>query len=376
MIKIGITGQQGFVGSALYNTLCLKPTEYTLIQFNKQYFEDDSMMDAFVKECDVIVHLAAMNRHEDANVIYNTNKNLVEKLISSFFRTNSKPYVLFSSSTQEEKDNLYGKSKREGRELFEKWAKENGASFSGLIIPNVFGPFGKPFYNSVVATFCYQLTHSAEPSINQDSVVKLIYVGELAMYIQKLIETHIKDGRIIDLINVPHTFEIKVSELLGKLNHYKLNYFDQGIIPTLKDSNETNLFNTYRSYIDHAMYFPFKYKKNTDNRGTFVELIKLNVGGQVSFSTTVPNITRGNHYHTRKIERFSVIKGKAKIQLRKINTSEVIEFELDGENPAYVDMPIWYTHNISNIGTEELYTVFWINEFFDPNDADTYFENV
>jgi len=317
-----------------------------------------------------------MNRHEDANVIYNTNKNLVEKLISSFIRTNSKPYVLFSSSTQEEKDNLYGKSKREGRELFEKWAKENGASFSGLIIPNVFGPFGKPFYNSVVATFCYQLTHSAEPSINQDGVVKLIYVGELAMYIQKLIETHIKDSSKIDLINVPHTFEIKVSEILGKLNNYKLNYFDQGIIPTLKDSNETNLFNTFRSYIDNAMYFPFKYKKNTDDRGTFVELIKLNVGGQVSFSTTVPNITRGNHYHTRKIERFSVIKGKAKIQLRKINTNEVIEFELDGENPAYVDMPIWYTHNISNIGTEELYTVFWINEFFDPNDADTYFENV
>lgn len=115
---------------------------------------------------------------------------------------------------------------------------------------------------------------------------------------------------------------------------------------------------------------------HADARGVFVETIKLGVGGQVSFSTTVPGITRGNHYHTRKIERFTVIRGKARIQLRKIGSDQVHEFLLDGTRPAYVDMPVWYTHNITNVGDEELYTQFWINEWYDPQDGDTYFETV
>jgi UDP-2-acetamido-2,6-beta-L-arabino-hexul-4-ose reductase len=117
-------------------------------------------------------------------------------------------------------------------------------------------------------------------------------------------------------------------------------------------------------------------KLNTDDRGSFVETVKLNSGGQISFSTTKPGITRGNHFHTRKAERFAVIKGKARIQLRRIGTDEVLNFYLDGDNPSFVDMPVWYTHNITNIGNEEVYTIFWISEFFDPNDPDTYFEEV
>jgi len=137
-----------------------------------------------------------------------------------------------------------------------------------------------------------------------------------------------------------------------------------------------NLFNTFRSYIDHAVYFPFKLTQHADNRGAFVEIVRLGIGGQVSFSTTHPGITRGNHFHTKKIERFTVIKGKALIQLRKYNTEEVLNFELDGNEPSYVDMPVWYTHNIKNVGEEELYTVFWINEAFDATNPDTYFEIV
>jgi UDP-2-acetamido-2,6-beta-L-arabino-hexul-4-ose reductase len=128
--------------------------------------------------------------------------------------------------------------------------------------------------------------------------------------------------------------------------------------------------------MDIANHFPVSFVKHIDTRGSFVEIIRLCIGGQVSFSTTFPGITRGNHYHTRKIERFAVIKGKALIQLRKVGTVEVIDFYLDGDAPSYVDIPIWYTHNIKNIGEEELYTMFWINEFYDPNDPDTYFENV
>jgi UDP-2-acetamido-2,6-beta-L-arabino-hexul-4-ose reductase len=160
------------------------------------------------------------------------------------------------------------------------------------------------------------------------------------------------------------------------LQTYKVEYQDNNLIPLLSTSFEVNLFNTYRSYIDIAKHFPAKFTKNTDNRGSFVELVRLKVGGQVSFSTTLPNITRGNHFHTRKIERFAVIKGKALIQIRRIGTNEVINFELDGNQPSYVDMPIWYSHNIKNTGTEELYTIFWINELYDSNDSDTYFETV
>ncbi|MNV80963.1 hypothetical protein D3C71_1745980 [compost metagenome] len=144
----------------------------------------------------------------------------------------------------------------------------------------------------------------------------------------------------------------------------------------MKNKFELNLFNTFRCFINLEKHYPVKFIKHTDPRGAFVEVIRLNIGGQVSFSTTVPGITRGNHYHTRKIERFAVIKGKALIQLRRIGSDEVLNFYLDGEEPSYVDMPIWYTHNIKNIGEEELYTNFWINEFFDPKDPDTYFENV
>jgi UDP-2-acetamido-2,6-beta-L-arabino-hexul-4-ose reductase len=128
--------------------------------------------------------------------------------------------------------------------------------------------------------------------------------------------------------------------------------------------------------MDIKNHFPVSFVEHVDDRGSFVEIIRLGVGGQVSFSTTVPGITRGNHYHTRKIERFAVIKGKALIQLRRIGTDEVLDFYLDGDAPSYVDMPIWYTHNIKNIGDEVLYTNFWINEFYAPNDPDTYFENV
>lgn len=372
MKKIGITGQEGFVGKHLYHTLGLFTEEFERMPYNKSIFENENELDAFVSQCDVIVHLAAMNRHESEQVIYETNVGLVNKLIAALERTGSKAHILISSSTQEERDNLYGKSKKEGREALVNWANTNGGKVTGLIIPNVFGAFGKPFYNSFIATFCYQLTHNQIPIVANDGEVKLIYVQELVAVILK----EIRKGESKAQYFVEPTAVKKVSEVLALLEKYKAQYFEKGEIPALNTPFELNLFNTYRSYIDYATHFPVKFTQHTDPRGAFVEIIRLGIGGQCSFSTTVPGITRGNHYHTRKIERFAVIKGKALIQLRKIGTDEVLDFYLDGNEPAYVDMPIWYTHNIKNIGEEELYTIFWINEPYNPEDADTYFEEV
>ncbi len=376
MIKIGITGQAGFVGQHIFNTLGLNPEKYERIPFEDSFFKSELQLDSFVSQCHVIIHLAAMNRHNDPQVIYDTNVGLVNSLIASLERTKSTAHILLSSSIQEERDNLYGKSKKDGRLLLEKWANDKGGKSTGLIIPNVFGPFGHPYYNSVVATFSHQISHGETPKIEVDGQVKLIYVGELVAVILKEIEDGVNRKETIKKVEIESTSEKKVSELLVLLENYKSQYQDKGEIPVINNTFELNLFNTFRCYMDIRNHFPVKFTQHLDTRGSFVEVIRLGVGGQVSFSTTVPGITRGNHYHTRKIERFAVIKGKALIQLRRIGTDEVLDFYLDGNEPAYVDMPIWYTHNIKNIGEEVLYTNFWINEFYDPLDPDTFFENV
>ncbi len=384
MIKIGITGQSGFVGTHLFNTLGLYPEKFERIPFEDSFFETESRLNGFVLSCDVIVHLAAMNRHNDPQVLYDTNLKLVRQLIDACEVSGATPHILFSSSTQEERENLYGRSKLEGRRLFESWAERSKGRFTGLVIPNVFGPFGHPYYNSVVATFCHQLTHNETPKIDVDGEVKLIYVGELVEVIIKSIlghsfaqrNTQSKTVQLCDSIVVPHSSTIKVSSLLQKLQEFKSLYIEKGIFPSLDDPFDRNLFNTFLCYIDHASFFPFHLHLKEDARGSFAEVAKLHSGGQVSFSTTHPGITRGNHFHTRKAERFAVLKGKARIELRRIGTDKVLSFDLDGSQPSFVDMPIWYTHNITNVGEEDLYTIFWINELYDPNDPDTYLELV
>ena len=377
MKKVGITGQAGFVGNHLYTTLSLDES-IELIPFDRSFFEDESKLQAFVRQCDAIVHLAAMNRHEDMNVIYETNINLVASLINACEKTAATPHILFSSSSQENRDNLYGKSKRDGKEKFAVWAAESGGRFTSLTIPNVFGPFGRPNYNSVVATFCHKVARGEEPTIIQDSEVGLIYINELvALFIAALKNEAATEtlGTNSYELRIAPTSKNKVSHILALLKRYKTEYMGQGVFPSLEDPFEKALFNTFRCYVPEDHY-PVKFTKHTDPRGSFVEIARTQTSGQFSFSTTVPGITRGNHFHTRKAERFAVIRGKALIQLRKIGTDAVIDYYLDGDEPAYVDMPIWYTHNIKNIGEEELVTLFWINEPYNPEDADTYFEDV
>jgi UDP-2-acetamido-2,6-beta-L-arabino-hexul-4-ose reductase len=372
MIRVGITGSKGFLGYHLYQTIALQKDEFSLIEFDRNYFSDNQNLDTFVSSCDVIVHLAAINRHNDPEFIYETNTALVKNLITSLERTASKAHIIISSSTQEERDNLYGKSKKDCRLMLSKWAYKCGGRLSGLIIPNVFGPFGNPYYNSVIATFCHQISNGETPKIEVDGQLKLIYVGNLVKEIIKLIKINDNTHEYI----IDFTAEIKVSEILALIKSFKLTYHDKGEIPPLKNDFECDLFNTYRCFLDIGSYFPRKFIKHSDNRGTFVEISRQGIPGQTSFSTTLPGITRGNHFHTRKIERFAVIKGNALIQLRRIGTEDVYEFYLNENETSYVDMPIWYTHNIKNIGEDILYTIFWIDQPYDSNDPDTYFEKV
>lgn len=373
MIRVGITGQAGFVGTHLYQLMGTRPELYTRVPFEDEVFQDEARLREFVRSCDAIVHLAAVNRDPDPQVIYDTNIRLTDQLIAAMEAEKVTPHVLFSSSTQETRDNPYGASKRECRKHFIDWAKRTGAAFTGCVIPNVFGPYGRPFYNSVVATFVHQLTHGLQPNIQVDGMVNFVYVGDLCECMLEII----RKGERADERPIPYGRACKVSEILSALEGFKASYLEKGELPALHDRFDVQLFNTFCAAIDHKTFFPFKLKMNTDDRGTFVELARLgNLGGQVSFSTTHPGITRGNHYHTRKIERFAVVKGKARIELRRIGTSETLSFELDGNAPAFVDMPVWMTHNITNIGEDDLYTVFWINEPFDPTDPDTFFEKV
>ena len=373
MKHIGITGGNGFIGNHLLNTLYLNKDKYKVSILLKENWDNEKVLEKFITDCDVIIHLAALNRHHDNGIILDTNLNLNTKLIQALKNCNAKnKQVIFSSSTQEFNNSVYGESKKIGRQVFIDWAIESGNKFVGLVIPNVFGPFGKPFYNSVIATFSHQILNGLKPEIDNDKLVDFIYVGDLISKIVSCIDNETNDYEL----KILHTFSMYVSALLQKFSYFNEYYIENGNIPLLHDKNERDLFNTFRSYNNLDKYFPKPYIEHTDNRGSFVELIKSDGQGQVSFSTTKPGITRGNHFHTRKIERFSVIKGNAVIKMRKIGTSEILEFNVSGDFPVYIDMPIWFTHSISNVGVDELLTIFWINEYYDPNDADTYFENV
>lgn len=368
-MRVAISGIAGFIGSHLKNYLGTK-ADVKIVSIGRNEFRDPEVLKSIVSDCEVIVHLAAINRHEDGEVLSASNISLVELLIKACVETQSNPHIIFSSSLQESQDNPYGISKLKGQELLEDWAIHHGGRYSGLVIPNVFGPFGKPFYNSVVATFCHQITRGEIPTIQVDKEIQLIYVNELVEIIWEIIITP-EFGKI----KVPHKFEIYVSKLLDTILDFHDCYINQRTIPSIRSPFELALFNTYRCYLPVDIY-PIRFIKHEDPRGMFVEILRNSSGGQFSFSTTKPGITRGNHFHTRKFERFAVISGEAVIKIRKVDSEEVNEYTLNGDNPAFVDIPIWHTHHIKNVGDTELTTLFWINEPYNADDPDTFFLDV
>lgn len=377
MIKVGITGKSGFIGSHLEKNLLLYPKKYELINFKRDFFENENLLKNFVSSCDCIIHLAGLNRHLSDEIIYKTNIELTNKIIKACSTSNSKPHIIFASSTQIYNNSIYGKSKQKCNDLFMSWSKKRKSQFTGLVIPNVFGPFGNPYYNSVVSTFCHQISKKEETIINNDSELNLIYVQELIFEIIDSINTTKLNNSQLNCHIKPKS-KITVSNLLRKLKNFHNQYIKNNSIPKIVNLFDLQLFNTFLCYQDISSIYPKKYKTNIDDRGMFVELLHLNNNfkGQVSFSTTKPEITRGNHFHIRKFERFSVIKGRAQIELRNVFTNRRFKFILNGNKPSFVDMPIWHTHNITNIGRSELITVFWINEKFDVDNPDTFFEIV
>lgn len=366
MLKIGITGIEGLIGWHLHAFLYGQPN-VQVIKANRDTFAKQEKLNEFVNACDVIVHLAGMNRG-DENEVFATNIRLTDDLIAACKRFQCKPHIIFSSSTHIYRDTTYGKSKNICTERFLELSSQSGALFTNLILPNVFGECGKPFYNSVVSTFCFQIANRQEPKIVNDITTEQVHAQQVARTIYGIINTY-KVGNI----NLDGT-HINVSELLIKITNFA-NLYQQHIIPDLRNEFDLYLFNTYRSYLYPDKY-PISAALNIDNRGTLFEAVKSLNGGQTFISTTKPGITRGNHYHTKKFERFFVISGQAEIRIRKLFSNKIETFSVNGEMPQYIDIPTLHTHNITNIGNGELITLFWSHEIFNPACPDTYAEIV
>ncbi len=371
-MKLTITGQDGFIGYHLYNTIKFQNPEIEIIDFNKDFFETDQKIDKVIKEVDVIVHLAGLNRSDNQDFLYNENLLLSNKIVESIKRVDFNGRLIFASSIQEDLNNAYGRGKKDSRELFSNESKESNFSFIGLIIPNVFGPFCKPNYNSFISTFCSNIILGKKNVLIQDNEVPLIYIDNLIKEIINVIKG--KDVNSKKVIN--EDLSVKVSEVNNIIQNYNEVYFENGEIPTLNTSFKKHLFNTFNSFIPLENHYPKSLDLKKDSRGDFSEVIRSNILGQFSYSITQPGELRGNHFHTRKIERFVVIQGSALIEIRKIGLDKKITYNLNAGTPCYVDMPIWHTHNIKNVGETPLITLFWINEFYNEDDSDTFFEKV
>ena len=369
-IRVGITGQSGLLDTHVRNFLKTKKDRIDFIYYPRESFSNIEQLTQFVSRCDIIIHIAGMYRGNPEK-IYECNTFLAKQLIRSIESSHKQPCVIYISSTQEQRDSAYGRSKREGRILLEQWAQKNSAWLVSLILPSEFGPFGKPNHNSVISTFSYQLTHNILPRIENDAELDLVYTGTVAEKIHEIIINNVSDKVTI----VPADKKMKVSAILARLTEFKEEYFDNSIFPKAEDQFTVALFNTFRAYIDQKHY-PVIPPCNKDDRGYLIELVKEYSGGQFFFSVTNPGVTRGNHFHTNKIERFCVISGEALIELRRIDTETVISYRISGVPAAFVDIPVFYTHCITNIGDTPLTTVFWTNEIFNPDNPDTFYENV
>jgi len=365
-MNIGITGADGLIGWHLRAYLRLQGGHNVRLA-TRPTFSDPDRLAAFVAGLDAAVHLAGLNKHDEE--VEAVNLKLAVDLTAAFEQAKVAPRVAYSNTIWADRDDTpYSRGKRAAANHLRAWADRSGAPFANLIFPHTFGEFGKPFHNSVVSTFCHQLAHSQSPQIIVDGDLELIHAQEVAARCYLAVEAG-ENG-----VFRSHGTPMKVSTLLQRLSRMATTYAAQ-IVPDLRDPLEVRLFNTLRSYL-YPEHYPVNLTLHSDDRGALFEAVKSENGGQSFLSTTRPGITRGNHFHSRKVERFLVASGEAEIRLRRLFSDQVNVFRVSGERPCYVDMPTFHTHSITNVGTSDLVTLFWANEIFDPQDSDTYPEPV
>ena len=365
-MRLGITGVNGLIG---WHVRCFFSTRpgISVVPADRSTFADTASLRIFVSTCDTIIHLAGMNRGSEDDIV-NVNLGLAKGLVEACIAEHVRPHVIFASSTHIFRSTRYGDAKRQCSEILRRWSREEGAVFTNLILPNIFGENGRPFYNSVISTFCYQLARQEKPKIEVDATYDYLHCYDLAENLLNLLQ----DKPNHDVLMQGR--EMSVSEILECLTFNDSDYRN-GIIPFCRDRFDLSLFNTYRSHL-YPSFYPIITDIRRDNRGDLFEVTKSLGGGQSFISTTGPGVTRGNHFHFHKVERFCVIQGDAVIRIRRLFDNHVTSFTVKGSEPCFLDMPTLHTHSITNIGTDNVITLFWANEIFDPTKSDTFGEAV
>lgn len=391
MKKILVTGANGFVGKNAVVAL-RESKEYEVITIDKENSENE--LKESVLRADFIVHLAGVNRPKENKEFYEGNGKLTEK-ITKYLKDNKKNTpILITSSTHAVLNSDYGKSKKQSEEALIKYSDECNSKVYIFRLPNLFGKWCRPNYNSAVSTFCYNIAHDMDVWINDlDIELSLVYIDDVVASIIDCIE----EQNIIELKNideelaitttgatsiqidkyfyeVPKIYKRTLGNIVDTLKMFR-NMKNSLLIPDLSDGFNKALYSTYLTYLEEDD-FSYYLDKKEDNRGWLVELVKSEQFGQMFVSKTSPGITRGNHWHHTKTEKFIVVQGKANIRFRKIDEDKVIEYIVDGEKPQVLDIPPGYTHSIENLGEEEVITLFWSNEMFNPEKPDTYFLEV
>lgn len=388
-MKILITGAKGFVGRNLVENLKNirdgKDKTHN-ISGNLEILEYDidnslEQLDEFCKKADFVFNLAGVNRPKNKEEFIEGNFGFASTLLENLKKYKNNCPVMLSSSIQATLEGRYagsdyGKSKLAGEELFKEYSKETGAKVLIYRFPNLFGKWCRPNYNSAVATFCNNIANDLPIQVNdRNTELELVYIDDLVEELLRAIEKNeTKDE--YGYCYVPEIHRATLGEIVDLLYSFKESRKNLFIPNLIEGSFEKKLYSTYLSYLD-PKDFSYKLKMNVDNRGNFTELVKSLDRGQVSINISKPGITKGQHWHNTKTEKFIVVAGTGIIQLRKIGTDEIVEYRVSGEEITVVDMIPGYTHNIINLSeTENLVTVMWCNECFNPERPDTFFEEV
>ena len=371
-----ITGALGFIGKNL--TAHLTNQGYTnLLLFDIAYSENPQQeLATFAKEAKFVFHLAGINRPQSNEAFYAGNRDSTTELLELLSKFGNKAPVLLSSSTQATLDNDYGKSKAQAEQAVYSHSSTNGSPVYVFRLPGVFGKWCRPNYNSVVATFCHNIASGLPIEVRDPAYsLPLVYIDDVVRCFTDAMEGKVAQDRStqpVCLVNpVYQTTLGKLAELISSFRQSRTTL----AVPNIADEFEKKLYSTYLSYIP-STHFSYNLKMNCDNRGSFTEFLRTPDRGQVSINISKPGVVKGNHWHHTKNEKFLVVKGEAIIRFRQIGTSMVTEYRVSDKILQVVDIPTGYTHNIENVGKEDLITVMWANEPFDPENPDTFFEMV